>query len=99
MGVRQVTEREAGQYGKILAERLAERKLPCEHGPARFVGADEFMVMSRNDSGREVACKHRGTRNYVFLRVRFDRDLNKDVWVLDVPSTLEPFHLGWFDLL
>ena len=99
MGVRQVTEREGRQYGAILAERLKERKLPCENGPARLVDASEFMIMHRNDSGREVGCKHRDTRNYVYLRVRFDRDLNKEVWVLDVPSTLEPFHLGWFDAI
>ena len=99
MGVRQVTEREAGQYGKILAERLKERKLPCEHGPARYADASEFMPMHRNDSGREVGYKHRDSRNYVYLRVRFDKDLGKDVWVLDVPFDTIPFHLGFFDLL
>jgi len=92
------TQEDAHKYFPILSMRLTERKLACEHGPARFAGADEFMCMHRNESRTEVGFKHRNTRNYIFLRLRWDKDLLQDVWVLDVPFTTIPFNLGFFDL-
>lgn len=85
------------KYFPILEELLATRKLPCEHGPARIVSVDEFMLMGVSAPLGTAGFKHRDTRNYVYVR-RVNRG-GADTWTLDVPNTGEAFNLGWFDSL
>ena len=99
MAIREATQSDADRFYPILAQTLREQKLPCENGPARFASADEFMIMHRNESGREIGFKHADTRNYLYLRLRFDRHSGTEVWVMEWPVGAEPFHRGWFDLI
>jgi len=85
------------KYFPILEGLLKDRKLPCEHGPARIVSVDEFMLMSVSEPLGTAGFKHRDTRNYVYVR-RVNRQ-GVDTWTLDVPNSGEAFNLGWFDLL
>lgn len=93
--MRAAQQKDVEFYYPILEGLLKDRKLPCEHGPARIALVDEFMLMSVSDV---AACfKHRDTRNYVYVRSRFDRQKCVDIWALDVPNTGEMFQLGFFD--
>ena len=98
MPIREATAVDDAKYRPILAERLKERKLASEHGPARFASADEFGIQHVNGL-EEVGFKHRDSRNYVYLRKRFDKEVGHDVFILDVPFTTLAFHLGFFDKL
>lgn len=98
MAIREASTADGQRYTPILASLLAGRMLACEKGPARIVPASEFGIMHVNGL-EEVGFKHRGTRNYVYLRKRFDKDQGSDVWVLDVPFTPDAFHRGFFDKL
>jgi len=97
--MRAAQQKDVEKYFPILEGLLKDRKLPCEHGPARVVGVDEFMLMSVTDYIESAGFKHRDSRNYVYVRQRFDKTLCQDVWVLDVPNTGEAFNQGWFDQL
>lgn len=72
-----------------LIPLLAATPLPCEHGPARICGVDEFMFMGERDDGLALF-KHRDTRNYVHLRAVNDK------YELTVPKG-GAFALGFFD--
>lgn len=70
----------------VLESLLAGQKLACEHGPARYATADEFMWMGRHD--RVDLFKHRDSRNYVWVT---------DDGELVVPFTKNAFNRGYFD--
>jgi hypothetical protein len=90
--MRAATEKDVEVYFPILEKLLKEQKLPCEHGPARFVDVNEFMLMSVGHCTNEAHFKHRDTRNYVIVYRRYIGE-----WVLNVPMTTDAFHLGFFD--
>ena len=74
-----------------LAFLLANKPLdsdPLTYGDfgARFVPADDFMLMGKDN--RFYQFKHRDTRNYVFMTLAGDR--------LEVPKTNQAFMHGTF---
>ncbi len=82
-------QQKANQWFERLVPLLENRPLPCQHGPARIVSADEFMFMGE-DNGIAMF-KHRDTRNYIrVVRVPTGYELN-------VPSTMNAFFRGFFD--
>ena len=99
MPVREANRADVQKFLPILTGLLKGRKLPMENGPARECSPEEFGPMHTNSIGTEMGWKHYDSRNYIYVRLRFDRDQGKDVWVLDVPMTDQPFHLGFFDKL
>ena len=89
-----------GWFGRLVP-LLAERKLPCENGPARVCSPDEFMFM-HEDRGCGYF-KHRDTRNYIVVKragVPGTLDVpSPNGYELFVPFTTSAYHLGFFDSL
>jgi hypothetical protein len=82
----------ADLWFKRLADLLKKQKLPCEHGPARFAEADEFMFMYMETNVGYF--KHRDTRNYIEVRYVAPN------YTLVIPindSTDEPVNTGFYD--
>ncbi len=82
-----------------LKPLLVDRLLPCEHGPARVVGLDEFMFMQEVLGTAQF--KHRDTRNYIMVRPavktgEFDVP-SPNGFELVVPFTTAAFKKGFFD--
>ena len=79
----------ANQWFARLELVLKDRKLPCEHGPARVCEASEFMFMQH--LGTVASFKHRSTRNYVMVKQVGSG------YELFVPFTMKAFERGFFD--
>jgi len=83
-----------------LEELLKDRKLPCEHSPARVCDVGEFMLMQQ--IGEVGQFKHRSSRNYVMVK-KADSSIglfdvpSPNGYELVVPFTTTGFHLGFFD--
>ena len=84
----------ADMWFERLAKVLKDRKLPCEHGPARECRPDEFMFMGTSLGAGQF--KHRDTRNYVYVGFRGPGPEN---YQLNVPCTTENNRRGFFDKL
>ncbi|OYW73587.1 MAG: hypothetical protein B7Z37_20980 [Verrucomicrobia bacterium 12-59-8] len=92
---------QANLWFERLVPLLADRKLPCENGPARVCSPDEFMFMHADQIGGYF--KHSASRNYIVVKragVQGTFDVpSPNGYELFVPFRQSAFEKGFFDAL